>query len=148
MNFIWYVCNSCQGCVDEESWFSRLFKPDLWHLVENYVFVDWICVKINSLSRHNLDSFCLSGVITWDAHLLYLLARWHFPFSVKLRESSGSGMSMKEFLYPMLQAYDFLHLYENYGCRVQVCANKLPSRLNALIFSWAAMIKLAISTLE
>ncbi|KAH9286835.1 Tyrosine--tRNA ligase [Echinococcus granulosus] len=38
--------------------------------------------------------------------------------SVKLRESYGSGMNMKEFVYPMLQAYDFLHLYQNHDCRL------------------------------
>ncbi|VDM32513.1 unnamed protein product [Hydatigera taeniaeformis] len=49
--------------------------------------------------------------------------------SVKLRESYGLGMNMKEFVYPMLQAYDFLHLYQNHDCRVQVCGTL------ALIFS-------------
>ncbi|VDD80443.1 unnamed protein product [Mesocestoides corti] len=43
--------------------------------------------------------------------------------SVKLRESCGSGMSMKEFMYPMIQAYDFFHLYQNYGCCVQLGGN-------------------------
>ncbi|KAL5111916.1 Tyrosine--tRNA ligase [Taenia crassiceps] len=36
--------------------------------------------------------------------------------SVKLRESCGTGMNMKEFVYPMLQAYDFLHLYQYHDC--------------------------------
>ncbi|CDS41368.1 tyrosyl tRNA synthetase [Echinococcus multilocularis] len=43
--------------------------------------------------------------------------------SVKLRESYGLGMNMKEFVYPMLQAYDFLHLYQNHDCRVQLGGN-------------------------
>ncbi|KAF5403501.1 Tyrosine--tRNA ligase [Paragonimus heterotremus] len=45
------------------------------------------------------------------------------PFNirfVKLRLESGNGMDLGEFLYPALQAADFLHLYENYNCRVQI----------------------------
>lgn len=40
--------------------------------------------------------------------------------SVKLREACGTGMSVHEFLYPMLQAYDFAHLYQCQRCNVQV----------------------------
>ena len=50
-----------------------------------------------------------------------------FPISVMLsRESvrrrleSESGLSFTEFSYQVLQSYDFHHLYENYGCRLQV----------------------------
>ncbi|KAA3675248.1 tyrosyl-tRNA synthetase [Paragonimus westermani] len=42
------------------------------------------------------------------------------PKSVKLRMESGNGMDLSEFLYPALQAADFLYLYENYNCRVQI----------------------------
>jgi len=42
--------------------------------------------------------------------------------SVKKRLSSESneGMSFTEFSYQLLQAYDFLFLYENYGCSLQM----------------------------
>lgn len=42
--------------------------------------------------------------------------------SVKKRLSaeSGEGMSFTEFSYQLLQGYDFLFLYENYGCRLQM----------------------------
>ena len=40
--------------------------------------------------------------------------------SVKARLSSAAGISFTEFTYQLLQAYDFLHLYESHGCRVQV----------------------------
>ena len=42
--------------------------------------------------------------------------------SVKKRLSSESseGMSFTEFSYQLLQAYDFLFLYENYGCCLQM----------------------------
>ncbi|XP_006276408.1 tyrosine--tRNA ligase, mitochondrial [Alligator mississippiensis] len=36
------------------------------------------------------------------------------------RLESDEGMSLAEFLYPALQAYDFLHLYQHHGCRVQL----------------------------
>ncbi|XP_032077873.1 tyrosine--tRNA ligase, mitochondrial [Thamnophis elegans] len=40
--------------------------------------------------------------------------------SCKARLSSPEGMGLAEFLYPALQAYDFLHLYRRYGCLVQL----------------------------
>lgn len=40
--------------------------------------------------------------------------------SVRARLNSAAGMSYTEFSYQMLQAYDFLHLYDTAGCTVQV----------------------------
>ncbi len=42
--------------------------------------------------------------------------------SVKKRLSSESsaGMSFTEFSYQLVQGYDFLHLYNNYGCKLQL----------------------------
>lgn len=40
--------------------------------------------------------------------------------SVRLRMSSEEGMSFTEFSYQLLQGYDFLHLYDNYGVTVQI----------------------------
>ncbi|MDR0680453.1 MAG: tyrosine--tRNA ligase [Dysgonamonadaceae bacterium] len=42
--------------------------------------------------------------------------------SVKKRLSSeaGAGMSFTEFSYQLLQGYDYLFLYENYNCRLQM----------------------------
>lgn len=42
--------------------------------------------------------------------------------SVKKRLSSESkeGMSFTEFSYQLLQGYDFLHLYNDYGCKLQM----------------------------
>ncbi|MBS3915103.1 MAG: tyrosine--tRNA ligase [Bacteroidetes bacterium] len=39
--------------------------------------------------------------------------------SVKNRLESG-GLSFTEFTYQLVQGYDFLHLFENFGCKVQV----------------------------
>ncbi len=33
----------------------------------------------------------------------------------------GAGISYTEFSYSLLQGYDFLHLFDNYGCTVQLC---------------------------
>ncbi|KAI3635596.1 hypothetical protein MIR68_006234 [Amoeboaphelidium protococcarum] len=40
--------------------------------------------------------------------------------SVKSRLSSTSGISFTEFSYQLMQAYDFLHLYKMYDCRLQI----------------------------
>jgi tyrosyl-tRNA synthetase len=38
----------------------------------------------------------------------------------RLGSESNEGMSFTEFSYQLLQGYDFLFLYENYGCRLQM----------------------------
>lgn len=40
--------------------------------------------------------------------------------SVKARMNSEEGMSFTEFSYQLLQGYDFLYLYQNYGVNVQL----------------------------
>ncbi len=41
--------------------------------------------------------------------------------SVKKRfNGEGDGMSFTEFTYQLVQGYDFLYLYQNYGCKVQL----------------------------
>lgn len=41
--------------------------------------------------------------------------------SVKKRlAKDGSGLSFTEFTYQLLQGYDFLHLYQNYNCKLQM----------------------------
>jgi len=40
--------------------------------------------------------------------------------SVQTRLKSPEGMSLAEFLYQVLQAYDFYYLFQHYGCRVQL----------------------------
>jgi tyrosyl-tRNA synthetase len=51
----------------------------------------------------------------------------HFPVNVMLGKESvknrlertDSGLSYTEFSYMLLQAYDFVHLYDTYGCEIQ-----------------------------
>ncbi|MDR0541458.1 MAG: tyrosine--tRNA ligase [Dysgonamonadaceae bacterium] len=38
----------------------------------------------------------------------------------RLAADSREGMSFTEFSYQLLQGYDYLYLYENYGCRLQM----------------------------
>jgi len=40
--------------------------------------------------------------------------------SVKKRLESDDGMSFTEFCYQILQGYDFYHLHQTYGCRMQI----------------------------
>ncbi len=41
--------------------------------------------------------------------------------SVKKRfNGEGEGLSFTEFTYQLVQGYDFLHLYQEYGCRIQL----------------------------
>ncbi|KAL9095835.1 MAG: hypothetical protein Q9165_001832 [Trypethelium subeluteriae] len=40
--------------------------------------------------------------------------------SVKTRLEKGGGMSFAEFTYPLLQSYDFVHLYRNCNVRLQI----------------------------
>ena len=47
----------------------------------------------------------------------YLMAKENVR---KRLEREGSGISFQEFSYGLLQGYDFVHLYENYGCTTQI----------------------------
>ncbi len=40
--------------------------------------------------------------------------------SVKSRLNSDAGLSYTEFSYMLLQAYDFVHLFQTYGCELQI----------------------------
>ena len=47
----------------------------------------------------------------------YLMAKENVR---KRLEREGSGISFQEFSYGLLQGYDFVHLYKNYGCTLQI----------------------------
>ncbi len=40
--------------------------------------------------------------------------------AIAARMESEDGITYTEFSYPLLQAYDYLHLYRNHGCNVQI----------------------------
>lgn len=37
-----------------------------------------------------------------------------------VKERMENGMNFAELSYPLMQAYDFLHLFQNYNCRLQI----------------------------
>ncbi|XP_063301130.1 tyrosine--tRNA ligase, mitochondrial [Pelobates fuscus] len=43
--------------------------------------------------------------------------------SVQSRLKTPDGMSLTEFLYQMFQAYDFYHLHQQHGCKIQLGGN-------------------------
>lgn len=47
----------------------------------------------------------------------YLMAKENVR---KRLEREGNGISFQEFSYGLLQGYDFVHLYQNYGCTLQI----------------------------
>ena len=47
----------------------------------------------------------------------YLMAKENVR---KRLEREGSGISFQEFSYGLLQGYDFVHLYQNYDCKLQI----------------------------
>lgn len=47
----------------------------------------------------------------------YLMAKENVR---KRLEREGNGISFQEFSYGLLQGYDFVHLYKEYGCRLQI----------------------------
>lgn len=69
----------------------------------------------------------------WFQHINYLSflrdIGKHVPMSMMLGRDfiqtrlgeGGSGISYAEFSYALIQAYDFLHLYREYGVSVQLC---------------------------
>jgi tyrosyl-tRNA synthetase len=77
-------------------------------------------------------SALLLNNIDWMAQFGYLQflrdVGKHFPVSVMLAKDSvksrvgrdDAGISYTEFSYMLLQAYDFVHLYQRFGCQLQV----------------------------
>lgn len=76
-------------------------------------------------------SFTVLDNSSWyqEQHLVDFLAAvgGHFRMgtllsrlSVQTRLKSPEGMSLCEFLYQVLQAYDFYYLFQRYGCRIQL----------------------------
>ena len=71
---------------------------------------------------NNYDWFVKFGFIDFlrDVGKLFRVGPMLSKESVKVRLNSDEGMSFTEFSYQILQGYDFLHLYQNYGVTVQM----------------------------
>src|SRR6185369_16354901 len=63
----------------------------------------------------------------------------HFPVNVMLAKDSvknrlergDAGLSYTEFSYMLLQAYDFAHLFEKFGCQLQIGGSDLWGNITA-----------------
>ena len=85
-------------------------------------FLDFDCGPTSALMVNNYDWMGRFGYLEFLRDI-----GKHFPVnvmlakdSVRLRlERSDAGMSYTEFSYMLLQAYDFVHLNEHYGCELQ-----------------------------
>ena len=68
---------------------------------------DWL-TKLNLMEflRDTGKHFTVNNLIKKDA--------------ISARLDSADGISFTEFSYPLLQAYDFWHLYKEFGCDVQI----------------------------
>jgi tyrosyl-tRNA synthetase len=86
-------------------------------------FLDFEAGRLQALLVNNFD---------WMSRFSYIDflrdVGKNFPVNVMLAKDSvsarlarqDSGMSYTEFSYMLLQAYDFVHLHEQYGCELQV----------------------------
>jgi tyrosyl-tRNA synthetase len=86
-------------------------------------FLDFDCGPNSAVLVNNYD---------WTSPFSYLEflrdVGKHFPVSVMLTKESvrnrldrgDAGLSYTEFSYMLLQAYDFVHLFDQFGCEVQV----------------------------
>jgi tyrosyl-tRNA synthetase len=82
---------------------KRLLGDDVT-FVNNH---DWLgSLKLIDFLRDIGKHFTVNELIKKDA--------------IATRLSSDNGISYTEFAYPLLQAYDYLELYRQYGCDVQV----------------------------
>lgn len=86
-------------------------------------FLDFDCGERSALLVNNYDWMGKFGYLEFLRDV-----GKHFPVNVMLTkdsvrtrlERSDAGLSYTEFSYMLLQAYDFVHLNERYGCEVQV----------------------------
>ena len=85
-------------------------------------FLDFDCGPNSALLVNNYDWMGRFGYLEFLRDV-----GKHFPVNVMLAKDSvrsrlertDSGLSYTEFSYMLLQAYDFVHLYEHYGCELQ-----------------------------
>ncbi|POI36081.1 hypothetical protein CIB84_000166 [Bambusicola thoracicus] len=105
---------------------ARALREGLGRLLENHRALFWAASGGRPLGRAELldnawwlgrepllDFLCGAG---GRLRMGTLLSRQ----ACQARLRSAEGMSLAEFLYPALQAYDFLHLHRHHGCRVQL----------------------------
>jgi tyrosyl-tRNA synthetase len=86
-------------------------------------FLDFDCGPQSAVLVNNYDWMSKFGFLDFLRDI-----GKHFPVNVMLAKDSvkarlertDSGLSYTEFSYMLLQAYDFVHLYDEFGCELQV----------------------------
>lgn len=87
---------------------KRVFKDDPFVLVNN---LDWTKdISVLDFLRDVGKHFGMSTLVQRD-------------YIQKRIGEGGSGMSFTEFSYTLLQGYDYLHLYQNYECTLQLAGS-------------------------
>lgn len=91
-----------------KNWCENFFDDNNnWQIVNNY---DWTSkLDLISFLRDTGKHFSINTMLKRD--------------SVANRLGEESFFSYTEFSYSLLQAYDFLYLFENYGCTMQIGAS-------------------------
>jgi tyrosyl-tRNA synthetase len=85
-------------------------------------FLDFDCGANSAVLVNNYDWMAKFGFLEFLRDI-----GKHFPVNVMLTKDSvrtrlertDSGLSYTEFSYMLLQAYDFVHLFDQYGCELQ-----------------------------
>lgn len=94
--------------ANAEEQLKRVFKDDPFVLVNN---LDWIKdMSVLDFLRDVGKHFGMSTLVQRD-------------YIQKRIGEGGSGMSFTEFSYTLLQGYDYLHLYQNYECTLQLAGS-------------------------
>lgn len=87
--------------------FERIFRDADVKIVNNY---DWF---------KDINYIDFLRNIGWQFSMTQLLDR---EFVKQRIGEGGKGMNYAEFSYSLIQGYDFLHLYREYGATIQLCA--------------------------
>ena len=86
---------------------SRLLDFDGPHAARLVDNAEWLCrLNLVEFLRDIGKHFTVNTMVQRD--------------SVQLRLQSEQGISFTEFTYALLQAYDFLELFDRFGCRLQI----------------------------
>lgn len=86
--------------------FQWIFRDYDVHIVNNY---DWF---------KDINYIDFLRNIGWNFSMTQLLDR---DFVKKRIGPGGKGLNYAEFSYSLIQGYDFLHLYREYGVTIQLC---------------------------
>ena len=87
--------------------FEKIFKNEKVQIVNNY---DWF---------KDINYIDFLEEIGWNFSMTQLLDR---DFVQSRIGEGGKGINYAEFSYSLIQGYDFLHLFREYGATLQLCA--------------------------